>query len=229
MSAEARYSVVSNPWLKLDALLDLRDELGGDRFARLVMDEVVLDHAVGRQPVLEQLRLELGVVADPAVLARVLDVRAEVVKRVAELVKQRLGVRPGDENRLARALPLMKFELFEPSTVSFPSNVECDSVGRRPRARSLSLPRESIEVPEPDVRSRSPCRSPRRPSRRDGRREPFHPGTGANVIPKTSRAPCASRRPACRAAGTVSPRRNRGRTSPCAPSRRSSGSPTARS
>ena len=36
-------------------------------------------------------------------------------------------------------------------------------------------------------------------------------------------------RDACPAAGTASPRSHRGRTSPCAPSRRSSGSPRARS
>ncbi len=68
-------------------ILDPRDQRIGDRLAGLVMDEVVVDDLIGEQPALQQLRLELGVVAHSAVERRIGDRRGQRVQRMPELVE----------------------------------------------------------------------------------------------------------------------------------------------
>ena len=112
--------------VELVGALDLLDQRLRDRLAGLVVQREAIEDLGRRQPVLEQLRRKLDVVASDARARdrRVVHVRAQAVQRVAELVEQRLGVvqlistgSPG--------LPFTKFALFETIVVTSPSKRSC--------------------------------------------------------------------------------------------------------
>jgi hypothetical protein len=91
--------------LNFDAF-DLVDERLGHRLLGLVVLRELIEDRPREHPHLVDLRRVLDEVARRhGREARVVDLRQEAVQRVAELVKQRLGVVEGDEHRLAgRAL-----------------------------------------------------------------------------------------------------------------------------
>ena len=62
-SALARYSTVAKPWLKVAAFSIFADQRLRDRLAGLVVQREAVQHLGRRQPVLEELRRELDVVA----------------------------------------------------------------------------------------------------------------------------------------------------------------------
>ncbi len=102
MMAEPRNSTVCEALVERRRLLDLVDQFLRHRLAGLVVAEVFVDHLVGQEPVLEQLRMEFGVIAHPAAKRGILDRRGQAVQRVPELVEERRCIVERDQQRLAR-------------------------------------------------------------------------------------------------------------------------------
>ncbi len=102
--AEAQYSTVAKPWLKLRAALDALQQGGRHRLVGHGMTGEALQHLGAHQPVLVDLAGELDEVARHAGARdrRVGHVRQHRVQRVAELVEQRAGVVHRQQVGLAR-------------------------------------------------------------------------------------------------------------------------------
>src|SRR5690606_36739769 len=140
--------------------LDPVDQLLRDRLARLVMDREALEHLGRREPVLEELRWELDVVARDgrARERRVLDGRREPVQRVAELVEERLRIVPRDQDRLARRA-LHEVRVVRDDRRDHAVESLLAAVCAHPRAGPLAGTGEWIEVEEPDVLARRTVRN----------------------------------------------------------------------
>ncbi len=133
-------------------LVDLGDELLGNRFASLVVECEPIQHLGRLHPVLEKLRGKLDVVArDVGSRERgVVDVRREAVERVSEFVEQRARVVPADEHRFA-GLALHEVRVVRDDRRDVAAEPALVPVLVHPRARFFAWTRIGIEIPEPDV------------------------------------------------------------------------------
>ena len=120
--AEARYSTVAKPWLKV-RLLDPLDQGLRHRLAGLVVAGEPVEGLRRQHPILVHLARIFDEVARRAAEARIVHVRQEIVDGVAEFVEQGLGIVEADQAGWP-ASGLAKLLLLEPSTMSSPSRPE---------------------------------------------------------------------------------------------------------
>ena len=130
------------------------DEVGWNGPACLRVDREAVEHLGGGQPVLEQLRGELHVVAGHAGAGErgIRHVGAEAVQRVTELVEQRRRVVPADQYGLAgwwlHEVAVVGDEGQHPAV-----ELLLGPLVAHPRARPLAGAGEGVEVPEANGRA----------------------------------------------------------------------------
>ena len=176
-SALARYSTVREALVEGRGLLDLRDQRRRDRLARLVVQRERVQHLGRRQPVLEQLRRELDVVARHARAGRASGRSRSSSGRAAR--GRTRGTACVASSQListgSPGLPFTKLELLETIVVTSPLEPLLVAVGVHPRAGALARPRVRDRSTRGRRACRSPCPSPPRRARPGGR-----PGTSVD-------------------------------------------------
>ncbi len=120
------------------------------RLARLGVTQIVLDDRLGQHPTLQQLGLELGIVAHAAVQGRVGDIRGQGVQRVTHFVEEGRRVIKADQHRLAgRALDEVGVVGRQHGLFTVKGGVA--AIAGRPGARALALAGVGIEIPQADM------------------------------------------------------------------------------
>ena len=149
--------------------LDLGHQLARHRLPGLDVEGEAVEHFRRRQPVLEQLRRELDVVARHAGAGerRVGHARRQPVESVAELVEEGLGVGPADQDRLAGPA-LHEVRVVRDDRLDLALEAFLAAVGVHPGAGALAGPGVRVEVPEADELARRRW-SLSRPARRGDR------------------------------------------------------------
>ena len=130
----------------------LRCQLCGHGLAGLHVARELVQHLGGGEPVFQQLRGELHVVAGHggAGERRIVHVRRKPVQRMAEFVEQRLGIVPAHQQRLAgRALHEVRVVGNDGSDGAV--ELRLRTVGIHPGAGVLADARIRVEVPQAHV------------------------------------------------------------------------------